>query len=79
MDIQGELNRIAGTSGVGSAHAACLIASAITLTTVRGLDVIGALNVAAGTNGLDIMGAANILAGTSGLGAPAALALVAPV
>jgi len=79
MDIQGELNRIAGTSGVGSALAANLIASAITATTVRGLAIKGALNLAAGTTGLDTKGAANALAGTTGLGTPAALALVAPV
>jgi hypothetical protein len=79
MEIQGELNRIAGTVGLGEAKAACLIASAKTATSVVGLETVGALNLAAGTVGLGYQGVANVLAGTTGLGIALALSMVAPV
>lgn len=78
LDVQGELNRIAGTTGVGPALCANIIASD-TVPGTTGYDVIGALNIAAGTSGLDLQGVANALAGTTGLGVVAALALVPPI
>jgi hypothetical protein len=79
MEVQGELNRIANTVGLGEALAANIIASSLTATTVRGMETVGALNLAAGTVGLDMQGAANDLAGTVGLGTALALSKVSPI
>lgn len=74
MDVQGELNRLAHTFGLGEAGAANVYAGTADLETV------GALNVKAGvTNPLnytDLQGAANALAGTTGLGTPEALSRI---
>jgi hypothetical protein len=76
FDVQGELNRIAGTWGLGEAGAANIIAG------TTGLDVVGALNTYVGNtmpNWLDLQGVANQMANTSGLGVAQALSLVDPV
>lgn len=78
MEVQGELNRIAGTSGRGEAYCAHLIALSVNPLAPY-METVGSLNVAAGTNGLALQGACNALAGTDGLGAPLALSLVAPI
>ena len=81
MDLQGELNRLAGTDGVGAARAARLYASC-----PFDYDVVGALNyLAFNEDGvsehrekwLDLQGVCNELAGTDGLGAPEALSRIA--
>lgn len=71
MDVQGELNRLAGTSGLGAAKAANVWAG------TSGLDLVGALNAKAGTKGLGAAGAANHIAGTTGLDVAGALQKVA--
>lgn len=71
MELQGELNRLAKTSGLGEAAAACVWAGI-----PIGTETVGALNTLAGTSGLDLQGVCNVLAGTTGLGAPAALATI---
>lgn len=76
MDVQGELNRIAGTSGLGEAGAANVIAG------TDGLDTAGALNTYVGNdpiNWKDLQGVANQMANTSGYGTAYALSLVDPV
>ena len=76
LDIQGELNRIAGTSGLGESAAANDIAG------TSGLDVVGALNTHLGNtrpNWKDMQGVANQMAGTEGLGTADALSRVPPV
>lgn len=76
MDVQGELNRIAGTSGLGEAGAANVIAG------TNGLDTVGALNTYVGNTPirwLDLQGVANQMANTSGYGTAYALSLVDPV
>lgn len=70
MDVQGELNRIAGTDGLAEAAAANEYAGTV------GLDVVGALNEANGSEDLDLQGVANALAGTTGLGVPEALSRI---
>lgn len=67
LDVQYQLNRIAGTNGLAEAGAANVIAG------TNGLELVGALNVAAGTSGKDFQGACNALAGTNGLGPAEAL------
>lgn len=71
MPIQGELNRLAHTTGLGEAGAANVYAG------TTGLTVVGALNAKAGTKGLGLQGVANVLAGTTGLGVCLALSLIA--
>lgn len=76
LDVQGELNRIAGTSGRGEAYCANLIAG------TNGLETVGALNTYVGNariNWIDLQGVANQMAGTNGLGTAKALSMVAPV
>lgn len=68
MEIQGELNRLAGTDGLGEALAANIWAGTIDLETV------GALNALAETDGLDMQSVCNVLASTNGLGVALALA-----
>lgn len=68
MDVQGELNRLAHTDGLGESMAACIWAGIAVGTQLQ-----GALNVIAGTTGLASQGAANVIAGTNGLGLDAAL------
>lgn len=73
MDVQGELNRIAGTTGLAEAGAANAYAG------TSGLETVGALNVAAGNSLIDykdLQGVANQLAGTVGLGTPLALSMI---
>lgn len=72
MELQGELNRLAGTSGLGPAAAACLWAG----VAVGTFEVVGALNYKAGTVGLELQGVCNALAGTVGLAPPGALAVI---
>lgn len=76
LSVQGQLNRIAGTTGLGSQGAANVIAG------TTGLATVGALNTYMGndiSNWLDLPGVANQMAGTTGLGTALALSLVAPV
>jgi hypothetical protein len=70
FDLLGELNRLAGTTGLGFS-AACNVYAGTTA-----LEGVGALNVKAGTSGLDLEGVLNRLAGTSGRGALAAARLI---
>ena len=65
-ELQYNLNRLAGTTGLDAQRAANIWAG------VSGKDLVGALNAKAGTTGKDIQGALNSIAGTSGLGANAA-------
>jgi len=69
-DLLGELNRAAGTTGLGFS-AAC---NALSGTT--GLEGVGALNVLAGTTGKDLDGVLAYIVGRPGLGANAAARLV---
>jgi len=79
MELQGELNRLAGTDGVGPALAARIWASC-----PFDYDTVGCLNYkaffAAGDEHrekwLDLQGVCNVLAGTDGLGAPEALSRI---
>lgn len=76
LELQGELNRIAGTDGYGCAKAANIIAG------TDGLEVVGALNTYVGNariNWKDLQGVANQMAGTDGLGTCLALSYVDPV
>ena len=74
LEVVAELNRLAGTSGLGEAGAANAWAG------TTGLEAVGALNHKAGltvqTQWLDMQGVCNYLAGTSGLGTAAALAQI---
>lgn len=65
-ELQYNLNRLAGTSGLDAQRAANIWAG----TTSK--DLQGALNVKAGTTGKDIEGALNVIAGTNGKAANAA-------
>lgn len=67
-EVQGELNRLAKTTGLGEAGAACVWAGI-----PIGRETVGALNVKAGTSGRDMQGVCNTLAGTNGLGVVGAL------
>jgi hypothetical protein len=73
-DLQAELNRLAGTTGLDSPGAANVIAG------TTGLDLVGALNVKAGTTGLEMNGVCRLLAatygGNAGLDAQGALASI---
>lgn len=69
-EIQAQLNRLAGTTGLGEAGAANVYAGTTNLETV------GALNARAGTKNLDMQGVCNALAGTNGLGVVGALASI---
>lgn len=62
LELQGALNKKAGTNGLGAQGAANVIAG------TSGLSLVGALNAKAGTKGLELNGVLNVLAGTSGLG-----------
>ncbi len=77
LELAGELNRIARTSGLDAAGAANVYAG------TSGLEVVGALNVKAGntatTGYLDLQGVCNQLAGTTGLGTVLALSKIAPL
>lgn len=64
-DLQAELNRLAGTSGLDAQRAANVGAG------TAGLDLVGALNVWAGTSGLEMNGALKALAADLG-GSPSA-------
>lgn len=70
LELLGELNRAAGTTGLGF-NAVC---NALAGTT--GLDGVGALNALAGTTGVELGGVLNRLAGTTGRGAQAAAGLI---
>lgn len=70
MELVGELNRLAGTTGLEEAGAANAWAGTV------GLETVGALNAKAGTSGLGLDGVCNQLAGTEGLGAPEALSRI---
>ncbi len=70
LDLLGELNRAAGTTGLGF-NAAC---NALAGTT--GIEGVGALNALAGTTGVELEGVLNRLAGTTGRGAQAAASLI---
>lgn len=74
-DLQGELNRLAGTDGLAEAGAANAWAG------TDGLDAVGALNaLMRGSDPTwqdqDLAGVCNALAGTTGLDAPGALATI---
>jgi hypothetical protein len=69
MDLQGELNRLAKTTGLDEALAANIWAG----TTGFMYKTVGAINAKAGTWGLDLDGACNAAAGTAGLAGPGAL------
>lgn len=79
MELQGELNRLAGTDGVGPALAARTWADC-----PRDYDVVGCLNYLAFADEdgehrelwLDLQGVCNYLAETDGLGAPEALSRI---
>lgn len=71
MEVQGELNRLAKTVGLGEAAAACLYAGI-----AIGTEVVGALNAKNGTVGMELQGVANALAGTDGLGVAGALSSI---
>lgn len=71
MEVQGELNRLAKTTGLGEQLAANIYAG------TTGLETVGALNVKAGTTGLEMQGVCNKIAGTTGLGTVLALSLIA--
>ncbi len=76
LSVQGQLNRIAGTTGLGSQGAANVIAG------TTGLATVGALNTYMGNDiseWRDLMGVANQMAGTTGLGTALALSKVAPI
>lgn len=73
MEVQGELNRLAKTSGFAEQYAAAIWAG---LDPELGLGLQFILNYIAGTDGLASQGAANVIAGTNGLGLPAALASI---
>lgn len=74
MELQAELNRLAGTTGLDSAGAANALAG------TTGLELVGALNRKAGTAGLELNGACRELAriydGNPDLDAPGALASI---
>lgn len=75
-EVQAELNRIAGTVGLGEAGAANIIAG------TSGLDVVGALNAYVSNTLItwkDLQGVANQMAGTTGLGVVEALSRVDPI
>lgn len=65
-ELQYNLNRLAGTTGLDAQRAANIFAG------TDGKDLVGALNAKAGTTGLDLEGALNKIAGTTRLGANAA-------
>jgi len=65
-ELQYNLNRLAGTTGLDAQRAANIWAG------TSGQDLQGALNTKAGKPYLDIAGALNAIAGTSGLGVNAA-------
>lgn len=67
MEVQGNLNRLAGTSGLGEAGAAN------TWAATTDLELQGALNAKAGTSGLASQACANKIAGTSDLAIAGAL------
>lgn len=69
-EMQGELNRIVGTSGIGEAGAANRWAG------TTGYETVGALNIKNGSFGLEMQQVCNELAGTNGLGAVGALARI---
>lgn len=69
-EMQGELNRIIGTFGIGEAKAANIWAG------TTGLETVGALNVKNGTFGLECQEVCNQLAGTKGLGVIGALSRI---
>lgn len=69
-DLLGELNRAAGTTGLGF-NAVC---NALAGTT--GLDGVGALNALAGTTGVELEGVLNRIAGKTGRGGQAAARLI---
>lgn len=79
MDLLGELNRLAGTDGLGAAAAARIYAEC-----PYDYDMVGALNYKAFADQdgehrelwLDLQGVCNVLAGTEGLGAPEALSRI---
>lgn len=73
MEVQGELNRLAGTSGLGENRAAAIW---VGLDPNLGYSLQYLLNYEAGTlaTPLASQGAANVIAGTEGLGLKAALA-----
>lgn len=76
LDLQGQLNRLALTDGLGAAGAANAWAG------TTGLEVVGALNALARAEldewpeDQDLAGVCNALAGTDGLDAPGALATI---
>lgn len=69
-ELQAELNRLAGTTGLDAQGAANVYAG------TSGFDLVGALNVAAGTAHLELQGVLNALAGTTGLGPNAAASAI---
>lgn len=66
MDLVGELNRLAGTTGLEAAGAANAWAG------TTGLELVGALNAKAATTGLELNGVCKLL-GSSALDSNAAL------
>lgn len=71
-ELQAELNRLAGTTGLDAQGAANVYAG------TTGLDLVGALNAKAGnTERRELAGVLNQLAGTTGLGVNAAAAAAA--
>lgn len=73
LELQGELNRLAHTHGLGEAAAANVWAG------TTGHETVGALNAKAGNaagNLKELQGVCNQLAGTSGLGPPGALSRI---
>mgnify|MGYP001565338940 CR=1 FL=1 len=81
LDVQGELNRLAGTTGLGEALAARTWAG---VGCPEGYEVVGALNWKAYHVGadehrekwLELQGVCNFLASTTGLGVAGALAAI---
>jgi hypothetical protein len=71
LEVQGELNRLAHTTGLGEAAAACVYAGI-----PIGTETVGALNAKNGTVGIELQGVCNALAGTDGLGVAGALASI---
>lgn len=70
---QGELNRLAKTSGLGPNRAAAIW---VGIDPTLGYSLQYLLNVKAGTNGLSSQGAANVIAGTNGLALRGALSTI---
>lgn len=73
METQGELNRLAKTSGLGPNRAAAIWCA---LDPNLGYSLQYLLNFKAGTVGLSSQGAANAIAGTRGLALPGALGAI---